>query len=131
MLNKFLLTGLICLLFYTCANSQNVLDGVYIREFSIQAADSLSTVVKGKVVDKHTAAPLQNVEVRYTASNGQNIGVVTDQNGTFSFNNLEPGSTKVKIICSHKNFKTSTREFTVSGSSERREYNFNFEMEQK
>ena len=131
MLNKILLTGLLCLLFHTCANSQNVLDGVYIREFSIQNSDSSATIVKGKVVDKHSAEPLQDISVRYVASNGQNIGVVTDHAGAFTFNNLEPDTVKAKIICSHAKYKTVTREFNISGSTQRRELNFNFELEKK
>lgn len=119
------------MLFHTRAHSQNILDGLYIKEYEIQNLDSVSTVVKGKIIDKHSFVPLQNISVRYSASNGQNIGVVTDKSGAFSFDNLEADSVKAKIVCEDLKYKTITREFTISGNSRLREFNFNFEMERK
>ncbi len=111
--------------------SQTVLDGVYIREFSIRNGDTLTTKIRGKVLDKKTLVPLPNIRIEYLASNGQNIRDFTDESGNFYLVNLYADSIKAKIVCSGSLYKTIIWEFNTYGISQPREFNFNFELEQK
>ncbi|HMT27882.1 MAG TPA: hypothetical protein PKD91_01250 [Bacteroidia bacterium] len=113
------------------ARSQNVLDGVYIREVIVRNGDTLSTKIHGKVIDIRTLAPLAGIKVSYFASNGQNIGVLTDENGKFSFVNLYADEVSAKISCSDSLYQTKVWEFNTFGISSPREFFINFELVKK
>ena len=119
-----------CLAF-SKAKSQNVLDGVYVRQFIVRNGDTLETVVKGKVIDKVTLKPLQNKRVEYFSSNGQSLSVLTDRAGSFKFSGLAADSINAKVICSDSAYKMITWQFNTYGISQPRIFNFNFELEKK
>lgn len=73
--------------------------------------------VKGKIVDENTGEPVEfvNIVLNHKGNNSMAGGTITDEQGSFRFDDLEYGSYVLTV--SYIGYQNTTREFTLSATA--------------